>query len=94
MKKQTTKNLRSEAAIKRVINHKGKDCYDLEVEYLHSKKQICIYIPDEDHSLSSKHGEILAIIDLRELVKKRKPLTGVKKQLDAIVRGSKKKGKK
>ena len=38
--------------------------------------------------------EIAAIIHLRDIVKKRQPLTGIKKQLAGIVRGKRKPAKK
>lgn len=74
------KNLRSEAAIKRLI--KGWSIYLLR----HRVKEPIITI----HKLN---GETLAEIDLREIIKKRKPLTGIKKQVEKIVRGGKAKKK-
>lgn len=90
MKKPTTKNLRSEAAIKEVIkNWKAWKRY-IFVMTAQLEPVLRIQLLDKE-DIYQDH--IVAEIDLRELVKKRKPLTGVKKQLDAIVRG-KKKGKK
>ncbi len=76
------RNLRSEAAIKRAIKAWSKvklhkDDNDPVVKFYTFKVH-----PDMAH---------VAEIDLRELVKKRKPLIGIKKQVDKIVRGSKKK---
>lgn len=40
------------------------------------------------------HDEIAAILHLRDIIKKRQPLTGIKKQVAGIVRGKRKKERK
>lgn len=74
-----TKNLRSEAAIKRVIK-KWDEVYPYNIE----NKPVVTF-------RNFYTGQVMAEIDLRELIKKRKPLIGIKKQVEKIVRGSKKK---
>lgn len=41
--------------------------------------------------IENEKGRALLILDLREFVRKRQPLTGIKKQVGAIVRGKRKK---
>jgi hypothetical protein len=77
------KNLRSEAAIKRVI----KEWNDVRVSTGNTPTVTFWRMTDNDGTFAT--DEVLAKLDLRDFIKKRKPLTGVKKQLDAIVRGKK-----
>lgn len=74
-------NLKSEAAIKFVIKNWEKifavtDYFDPVINFYQRKKTGSI---------------LIARIDLREFVKKRQPLTGIKKQLSKIVQGKRKK---
>ena len=80
MKKQ---NLRSEAAIKRWLKIKVWK----HVDYW-SKGQPHVL---ELTAFINGQLTVVAEIDLKELVKKRKPLTGIKKQMSAIVSGKKNK---
>lgn len=75
------KNLRSEAAIKRWMEFEGNKYVDWN---RYSASHLIELTMFEDKVL-----KVVAEIDLRELIKKRKPLTGIKKQMDKIVRGSK-----
>lgn len=80
MKKQ---NLRSEAAIKRWLKLSERSRLAI-LSYLDSNI-IELYGSFTDKTI------LFAEIDLRELIKKRKPLTGIKKQMSAIVSGKKNK---
>lgn len=82
------KNLRSEAAIKRVLGLSQSQQRNIRAEYAPTKKSVLLkYWTDGDY-------EIVAELDLRDFVKKREPLTGIKKQVEKIVRGSKVKQKR
>lgn len=76
MRKQ---NLRSEAAIKRWMQM--ADIYK-HLTYYDGLIRLYRSAPD---GMSQ-----MAEINLRELIKKRQPLTGIKKQMSAIVSGKKK----
>lgn len=76
MKKQ---NLRSEAAIKRFIKEKRH-----KIAFLTDNDIIALELVTTNGVL------VVAEIDLRDLIKKRKPLTGIKKQMSEIVNGKKK----
>lgn len=80
------KSLRSEAAIKRVIKQ-----FDEVYAELRREGFACLvtFFEREDTHLTWPIAEL----DLREFVKKRAALTGIKKQVDKIVRGSKVKKK-
>lgn len=87
MKKQ---NLRSEAAIKRWL-----ELPDERRLVRQPTEEFPSIIPLCDFNRGLGRAVLFAEIDLRELVKKRKPLTGFKKQVSAIISGKKaKKGKK
>ena len=80
MKKQ---NLRSKAAIERWLKIKVWK----HVDYWHKVQPHVIELTGYvDEQLT-----VIAEIDLKELVKKRQPLTGIKKQMSAIVSGKKNK---
>ena len=72
---------RREAAIHRLI--RGWEPLRWDVSFLshNGGRKLEIY---DTHTTKT-----LAVIDLRALVRKRKPLTGVKKEFAKIVRGSK-----
>lgn len=86
MKKQ---NLRSEAAILRVIRGFRRDHLEVYLEESGFAKLIVIDKVKQSQT-GDMYAERVAEIDLRELVKKRQPLTGIKKQVAAIVSGKKK----
>lgn len=77
MKKQ---NLRSEAAIKRWMQ-----MADIYKHLTYYDGLIWLYRSAPDGM------SLMAEIDLKELIKKRQPLTGIKKQVAAIVSGKKNK---
>lgn len=77
MKKQ---NLRSEAAVKRWLKFPQEN---REVSYLGGFIRLYGY-----HNSSGML--LLAEVDPRDFIKKRKPLTGIKKQMSEIVNGKKK----
>lgn len=78
-KKLKAQDPRSEAAIHRLIRR--WDLTQMRVQFSDSGKERELYILRGD--------KLAAVIDLRALVRKRKPLTGVKKEFAKIVRGSK-----
>jgi hypothetical protein len=79
--KKKFKDLKSEAAIKFVIDHwlqifTVADDLDPVINFYKSDKGKDVWV---------------AHLDLRDFVKKRQPLTGVKKQLRQLVQGKRKK---
>lgn len=74
-------NLRSESAIKKTIK-KWRSVYS-ELDEADPIIRLC----------DGNSDYVIAEIDLREFVAKRQPLTGIKSQVAAIVRGKGRKGK-
>ena len=73
------KDLRSEAAMKEVI------------KMWPSKEVISVTCLKHTPVISFWHkNDVIAEIDLRALIKRRAPLTGARKALDKIVRGTRK----
>lgn len=80
MKKQKLpKDPHSEAALKWCVKNWNR--YDVE----------CVPERDAPRIRLRSCGSTVAIIDLRDIIKKRQPLTGIKKQVAGIVRGKRKK---
>lgn len=75
------KNLRSEAAIKRWMKFEGNKYVDWN---RYNAPHLIELTAFEDKVL-----KVIAEIDLNEVIKKRQLLTGIKKQVEKIVRGTK-----
>lgn len=80
MKTKIPKDPKSEAALKWCILN-----WDVVVTQRGSRGVVNLFAVDFDGM------PLVASVDLREVIKKRQPLTGVKKQLAGIVRGKAKK---
>lgn len=82
MAKKTLKaqDPRSEAAIHRLI--RGWEPENFFTEFSEDDK-------DRKITIRNERDKVLAVIDLRALVRKRKPLKGIKKEFAKIVRGAK-----
>ena len=85
MKKQ---NLRSEAAIKRWLKLPYSEQWigNPSSDHPHIIFLNRAFWDNDDNT----QRVVIAEIDLRDLIKKRKPLTGIKKQMSEIVSGKKK----
>lgn len=85
MKTKIPKDLKSEAALRWCAENWNK----LSISLSGREARPIIYFHN-----GPPIGDPVAVIDLRDIIRKRQPLTGVKKQVSAIVRGKRKKGKK
>lgn len=92
MKKPTTKNLRSEAAIKRLLKSYSKS--HIELSWLACEPVVVFFKVTPSKGGWGTDFDAIAEIDLREVVKKRAPLIGAKKQFASIIRGRKQKKRK
>ena len=88
MKKQ---NPRSEAAIKRWLKLPYSEQWIGNPSRAHPHIIYLMHNYWKESEPYDHQSELIAEIDLRELVKKRQPLTGIKKQMSVIVSGKKNK---